>query len=129
MRARSVFTAVTISPSPPLRQRSARYTIRARRNLPDKEFRLASYPAQDALSGATYTPCMSPCRWDHLFTGGRPVSGVWPLRTLPMRSNVRPHGGCLLIFPTRRFFTSHELRTSWSVPLDPGMSQHIARFL
>ena len=39
MRARSVFTATTISPSPSLRQRSARYTIRARRNLPDKEFR------------------------------------------------------------------------------------------
>src|SRR3989338_2870339 len=39
MRARSVFTATTISPSPPLRQRPSRYTIRARRNLPDKEFR------------------------------------------------------------------------------------------
>ncbi len=33
MRARSVFTATTISPSPSLRQRSARYTIRARRNF------------------------------------------------------------------------------------------------
>ena len=33
MRARSVFTATTISPSPPLRQRSACYTIRARRNF------------------------------------------------------------------------------------------------
>ncbi len=39
MRARSVFTATTISPSPPLRQRPYCYTIRARRNLPDKEFR------------------------------------------------------------------------------------------
>ncbi len=40
MRARGVFTATTISPSPSLRQRSVRYTFRARRNLPDKEFRL-----------------------------------------------------------------------------------------
>ena len=34
-----IFTGNTISPSLPLRQRSSRYTIRAGRNLPDKEFR------------------------------------------------------------------------------------------
>ena len=34
-----VFTRTTISPGLPLRQRSDRYTIRAGRNLPDKEFR------------------------------------------------------------------------------------------
>ena len=34
-----VFTRTTISPGLPSRQRSDRYTIRARRNLPDKEFR------------------------------------------------------------------------------------------
>ena len=39
MRGRGIFTAATISPSYSPRQRPARYTIRAGRNLPDKEFR------------------------------------------------------------------------------------------
>lgn len=39
LRVNGIFTATTISPSPSLRQRSDRYTIRAGRNLPDKEFR------------------------------------------------------------------------------------------
>ena len=38
-RVSGIFTAATVSPSPLLRQRSSRYTIRAGRNLPDKEFR------------------------------------------------------------------------------------------
>ena len=39
LRVGGIFTATTNSPSPPLRQRSSCYTIRAGRNLPDKEFR------------------------------------------------------------------------------------------
>ena len=38
-RATSIFTGSSISPGPLLRQRSSRYSIRAGRNLPDKEFR------------------------------------------------------------------------------------------
>ena len=38
-RVMGIFTHTSISPSPLLRQRSNRYTIRAGRNLPDKEFR------------------------------------------------------------------------------------------
>ena len=38
-RVMRIFTHATISPSLSLRQRSSRYTIRAGRNLPDKEFR------------------------------------------------------------------------------------------
>ncbi len=38
-RVGGIFTATTISPSSWLRQRPSRYTIRAGRNLPDKEFR------------------------------------------------------------------------------------------
>ena len=34
-----IFTRSSISPSPSLRQRPVRYTFRAGRNLPDKEFR------------------------------------------------------------------------------------------
>ena len=39
MRVSGIFTAATVSPSPTLRQRPSCYTIRAGRNLPDKEFR------------------------------------------------------------------------------------------
>ncbi len=39
LRVGGIFTATTNSPSPSLRQRSICYTIRAGRNLPDKEFR------------------------------------------------------------------------------------------
>ena len=39
MRLTGVFTDTTISPSSRLRQCPDRYTIRAARNLPDKEFR------------------------------------------------------------------------------------------
>jgi hypothetical protein len=39
LRVIGIFTDTTISPSSWSRQRSNRYTIRAGRNLPDKEFR------------------------------------------------------------------------------------------
>ena len=39
LRVAGVFTGTTISPSSRSRQCSNRYTIRAGRNLPDKEFR------------------------------------------------------------------------------------------
>ena len=39
LRVIGIFTDTTISPGPPLRQRPDHYTIRAGRNLPDKEFR------------------------------------------------------------------------------------------
>jgi hypothetical protein len=38
-RVSGIFTGTTISPSPLLRQRPSRYTIRAGRYLADKEFR------------------------------------------------------------------------------------------
>jgi len=39
LRVRRIFTPISISPGPSLRQCSSCYTIRAGRNLPDKEFR------------------------------------------------------------------------------------------
>ena len=39
LRVLRIFTQTSISPGPLLRQRPTRYTIRAGRNLPDKEFR------------------------------------------------------------------------------------------
>ena len=39
LRVRSIFTPISVSPGPSLRQCPIRYAIRAGRNLPDKEFR------------------------------------------------------------------------------------------
>jgi hypothetical protein len=39
LRVNGIFTVTSISPSSQLRQCPDRYTIRAGRNLPDKEFR------------------------------------------------------------------------------------------
>ncbi len=39
LRVLRIFTQTSISPGPSLRQCPTRYTIRAGRNLPDKEFR------------------------------------------------------------------------------------------
>jgi hypothetical protein len=39
IRVNGIFTAATVSPGPTLRQCRSCYTIRAGRNLPDKEFR------------------------------------------------------------------------------------------
>ncbi len=39
LRVTRIFTRTSISPGPSLRQCSARYAVRAGRNLPDKEFR------------------------------------------------------------------------------------------
>ena len=41
-RVTCIFTGISISPDPSLRQRPDRYAIRAGRNLPDKEFRYLS---------------------------------------------------------------------------------------
>ena len=52
-RVSGIFTAATVSPSSCRRQRSSRYTIRAGRNLPDKEFRSVGptgFPAGWTLS-------------------------------------------------------------------------------
>ena len=39
LRVTRIFTGISISPSPSLRQRPSRYTFRAGRNLPDKGLR------------------------------------------------------------------------------------------
>ena len=39
LREGGIFTATSISPSPRSRQRSSRYAVHARQNLPDKELR------------------------------------------------------------------------------------------
>ena len=39
LRVGRIFTAISISPGPSLRQCSSSYAVRAGRNLPDKEFR------------------------------------------------------------------------------------------
>ena len=63
LRVIGIFTDTTISPSSRLRQCSDRYTIRAGRNLPDKEFR---YLRTVIVTAAVYRgfnsglPCVTP---------------------------------------------------------------------
>ena len=62
-RVGGIFTATTISPSSWLRQRPSRYTIRAGRNLPDKEFR---YLRTVIVTAAVYWGFISELRSEEL---------------------------------------------------------------
>ena len=59
LRVIGIFTDTTISPRPRLRQRPDHYTIRAGRNLPDKEFR---YLRTVIVTAAVYRGFTSPLR-------------------------------------------------------------------
>ena len=77
LRVSGIFTATTISPSSWLRQYPDRYTIRAGRNLPDKEFR---YLRTVIVTAAVYWgfDSMLLLRWH-------------PLLTFQHRAGVRPY--------------------------------------
>ena len=82
MRVDGIFTAATISPSSSLRQRPSCYTIRARGNLPHKEFRSCCYNLK--LQGVlTFLPS-SACRHAVRTISSliKLVLGVWSLRIL-----------------------------------------------
>ena len=61
LRVNSIFTATTISPSLSLRQRPDRYTIRAGRNLPDKEFRYLRTVIVTAAIHRGFNSTLCPC--------------------------------------------------------------------
>ena len=77
-RVTRIFTGISISPSPSLRQRPSRYTIRAGRNLPDKGLRYlrtvivtaAAYrgfgsllpPAEAGMTNLLNLPALGRCR-------------------------------------------------------------------
>ena len=97
-RESGIFTAATVSPSSCRRQRSTRYTIRAGRNLPDKEFRYLrhccylSSRLQLERPGRFYFRLALHVAMEigpyHHVRGD--VSGVWPLRILSMSLTVFP---------------------------------------
>ena len=70
LRVGGIFTATTISPSPWPRQRPDRYTIRAGRNLPDKEFR---YLRTVIVTAAVYRGFRPPLTFRHR-AGVRPYA-------------------------------------------------------
>ncbi len=62
LRVSGIFTGITTSPRSSLRQRPDRYTIRAGRNLPDKEFRYLRtviVTADIHLRPEGLTPCLN----------------------------------------------------------------------
>ena len=77
LRVSGIFTATTISPSSWLRQCPDRYTIRAGRNLPDKEFR---YLRTVIVTAAVYWGFSSMLR-----------SKLTPSLTFQHRAGVRPY--------------------------------------
>ena len=108
-RVSGIFTAATVSPSSCRRQQSSRYTIRAGRNLPDKEFRSSS--PHVAMRLGPYL---------HLDSE---VAGVWPLR-IP-DCGFPTFGPFLLIVRTGRIFTAYAVL---AVAPDSRGSQHMASF-
>ena len=77
LRVSGIFTATTISPSSWLRQCPDRYTIRAGRNLPDKEFR---YLRTVIVTAAVYRG------FDSML-----LLRLHPLLTFRHRAGVRPY--------------------------------------
>ena len=86
-RVSGIFTAATVSPSSCRRQRSSRYTIRAGRNLPDKEFR---YLRTVIVTAAVYRGFGSPLRSEEL-TG--PLNLPAPGRRQPLYVVLRLRRG------------------------------------
>src|SRR5690606_4918518 len=80
LRVNGIFTVTSISPSSWLRQCPDRYTIRAGRNLPDKEFRYLRTAIVTAAVYRGFDSMLRPC-------------GVTP----PL--NVPAPGGCQAVFP------------------------------
>ena len=81
LRVDGIFTVTTISPSSRLRQRPDRYTIRAGRNLPDKEFR---YLRTVIVTAAVYRGFNSALLITSLLQ-------LRPLLTFRHRAGVRPY--------------------------------------
>jgi hypothetical protein len=67
MRETGIFTDASISPSHSLRQRLCCYTIRAGRNLPDKEFRSFA-PELSSWNGLSLNPDISAFAPVHAFS-------------------------------------------------------------
>jgi hypothetical protein len=88
-----IFTDIPISPSPLLRQCPDRYTIRAGRNLPDKEFRYlrtvrSCYNPTKCRTVRSF-PSDSLCRHrDRTISSLVRESGVWSLRILKCFQNI-----------------------------------------
>ena len=108
-RVTGIFTGATVSPSSCRRQQSSRYTIRAGRNLPDKEFRSSS-------------PHVAMWLGPYLRLETAEVAGVWPLR---IPNAWLQHSAFPADCPHRSHF--HSDRQTRVAP-DSRVFQHMASF-
>ena len=141
LRVGRIYTANSISPSPWLRQRSSRYTIRAGQNLPDKEFRYLRtvlYVNIDPTSvNAAITalhvameigPYHRTTKQAALVIASCSLS-VWPLRILSsVQGWLHPHTfgawhhhrsyrcGCAALHANRRTFDASRLEAAQPTP-------------
>ena len=120
LRVSGIFTATTISPSSWLRQCPDRYTIRAGRNLPDKEFR---YIRTVIVTAAVYWGFNSVL--SHL------------LLTFQHRAGVRPYTSscdfaesCVFVKQSLPPILCHPYLVAYTwVPLIPKLQGQFAEFL
>ena len=130
LRVVRVFTNTTTSPSPWSRQRSSRYTIRAGRNLPDKEFRylrtvivtaavhrgfgsVLAHPPLTFRHWAGVSPYTSPC--------GLAETCVFVKQSLePILCDLLRLPLCRVTLPRHPFFRSYGVRLPSSLTRVPS---------
>jgi hypothetical protein len=123
-----IFTGTSISPGPSLRQRPDRYTIRAGRNLPDKEFRyLRTVRVTAAVhrgfgSRLSTSPLNLPAlgRCQPVYLGSRLVHGpVFLLNSRLGLLSATPHG--LLLYSSHP--RGHPFSRSYGVSLPSSLTR------
>ena len=120
-----IFTGTAISPSPLLRQRSSRYSFRAGRNLPDKEFR---YLRTVIVTAAVHRGFNS---WLHspLLLTFRHWAGVSPYTSTFVFAETCVFGKQSLEPICCDPLTPLRSREATRVPLLPKVRGHVAEFL
>ena len=118
-RVTCIFTGISISPGPSLRQCPSRYTFRAGRNLPDKEFRSVPYLA--LARRRWFSSHLPACRHADGTISSPDRSGVWRMASEDSHRRDEPF---LLIVRTRRIVTG----PVEPVARDTRRFQQIARF-
>jgi hypothetical protein len=120
-RVTCIFTGISISPDPSLRQRPDRYAIRAGRNLPDKEFRYLRTvivtaavhwgfgSSREALPltfqhWAGVSPYTSPYGLAETYVFGKQSPGPALCGPRPLHSRRASQSGALLIPKLRSYF-------------------------
>ena len=134
LRVRSIFTPISVSPGPSLRQCPTRYAFRAGRNLPDKEFRylrtvivtaavhrgfsseLAPFPLtfRHWAGVSLYT---SSCHFAQTYVFGKQSAGPFHCGLFKLKRASRYHFTKAILIPNLRIYFAEFLNEGYPVPL------------